>query len=164
MSRANYVKISGKLEGADDLIAELNAVGLSVKGTTRKGVRAGMKAMQVNAERRASSLSTRRGKATKIAISSKSRGSVTGKLGPSKKKFYLRFLETGARPHIIPQTYVRLGRTVRRRLRHPGMAARPWLRPAFDESTTAARQAFGAAMRQAIETRRAQLDNGPDEE
>jgi HK97 gp10 family phage protein len=161
---SKYVKISGKLVGADDLIDELQAVGLSVKGTTRKGVRAGLKAMQVNAERRASSLSTRRGKSTKIAISSKSRGAVTGQLGPSKKKFYLRFFETGTKPHMIPQTYVRLGRTIRRRLKHPGMAARPWLRPAFDESTAAAREAFGQAMRQAIETRRAQLDNGPDEE
>lgn len=162
MSQA--VKITGKLEGADELIAQLQAVGLSVKGTTRKGVRAGMKAMQVNAERRGNALSTRRGKATKIKISSKSRGSVRGDLGPSKKKWYLRFLETGAKPHIIPQTYIRLGRTVRRKLRHPGMSARPWLRPAFDESTTAARQAFGEAMRQAIETRRAQLDSAADEE
>ncbi len=162
MSRSVVVK--GKLEGADDLIAELQAVGLSVKGTTRKGVRAGLKAMQVNADRRASSLSTRRGKATRIAISSKERGAVTGALGPSKKKFYLRFFETGTRPHIIKQTYLRRGKTVTRRLRHPGMAARPWLRPAFDESTTAARAAFGEAMRQAIETKRAQIDNGPDEE
>jgi HK97 gp10 family phage protein len=161
---SNYVRISGKLEGADDLLAELQAVGLSVKGTTRKGVRAGMKAMQVNAERRAGALSTRRGKSTRIAISSKQRGAVTGQLGPSKKKFYLRFFETGAKPHLIVQRYTRIGRNVTRRLRHPGMAARPWLRPAFDESTSAAQQAFGQAMRQAIETRRAQLDNGPDEE
>lgn len=161
---SNPVKISGKLEGADELIAELKKVGLSVKGTTRKGVRAGMKAMQVNAERRASTLSTRRGKSTKIAISSKQRGAVTGQLGPSKKKFYLRFFETGTRPHVIPQRYMRLGRAVSRRIKHPGMAARPWLRPAFDESTAAARAAFGQAMLSAIETRRAQLDNGPDEE
>lgn len=161
---SKYVKISGKLEGADELLAELQAVGLSVKGTTRKGVRAGLKAMQVNAERRAGALSTRRGKSTKIAISSKARGAVTGQLGPSKKKFYLRFFETGARPHTIKQTYMRLGRSVTRRIKHPGMAARPWLRPAFDESTAAAQQAFGQAMRQAIETRRAQLDHGPDEE
>jgi HK97 gp10 family phage protein len=167
MSKSVVVK--GSLEGAEDLIAALQAVGLSVKGTTRKGVRAGLKAMQVNAERRGRARSSRPGKATAIKISSKQRGAVTGALGPSKKKWYLRFLETGAKPHVIKGRpmlrFLRSGKLITaRRVKHPGFSAKPWLRPAFDESTAAALAAFGAAMRQALETRRAQLDNATDED
>ena len=165
------IVIKGKLEGADQLIAEMQAVGLSVKGTTRKGVRAGSKVIQAEAERRAAVLSSRKGKSVRIAISSKQRGSVEGKIGPSKKKWYLRFFETGTRAGVRTARKggfffrAKDGRRIYiKRIRHPGTAARPWLRPAFDVSTTAAREAFGAAMRQAIETKRAQIDNGPSEE
>ncbi len=158
------IVVKGKLEGAEELIAELKTVGLNIKGTTRKGVRAGAKVIQAEAERRAAALSQRGGKNVRIQVKARDRNSVTASIGPSKKKFFLRFLETGTKPHAI---------TIRRRggvpiraytIRHPGHAARPWLRPAFDVSTTPAAEAFGAAMRQAIEEKRAIIDNGPEEE
>jgi HK97 gp10 family phage protein len=158
------IVVRGEVIGGKDLIAELKAVGLNVKGTTRKGVRAGAKVIQAEAERRASALSKRGGKAVKIQVKARDRNSVTASIGPSKKKFYLRYLETGTQPHAI---------TIRRRggvpiraytLHHPGHAARPWLRPAFDATTTAAAAAVGEELRKCIEEKRAILDNGPEEE
>jgi len=48
MTRQSIVSRSS-LVGAEELIASLKAVGLSVKGTTRKAVRAGSKMIQADA-------------------------------------------------------------------------------------------------------------------
>jgi len=162
MTRQSIVSRSS-LVGAEELIASLKAVGLSVKGTTRKAVRAGSKMIQADAERNAAQISHRRGQNVRINISSKSKTSVTGSIGPAKRKWYLRFAETGTKPHAI---------TIRRRggkpiraytLRHPGSSARKWLLPAYYTAQSKALEAFGAAMVLAIETKQAQIDNGPAE-
>jgi HK97 gp10 family phage protein len=168
---SNYVRIAGKLEGADELVASIQAVGLNVKGTTRKGVRAGCKVFQEEANRRAETLSSRRGKAATVKVGSRQKNAVTGQVMPSKKKWYLRFFETGTKAGVRQARgggaffFRKGGKSIKvRRINHPGMAARPWLRPAFDAAQNRARDAFGAAMRQAVETQRALIDNGTDEE
>jgi HK97 gp10 family phage protein len=50
------------------------------------------------------------------------------KIGPDEKSFYGKFSELGTAPHDEP---TKDGTT----WRHPGEPARPWLRPAFVETT-----------------------------
>jgi hypothetical protein len=48
-------------------------------------------------------------------------------------------------------------------VRHPGMPAQPWLRPAFDSRKDAAAQAVGEVLREAVEKARIAAE-GRDEE
>ena len=80
-------------------------------------------------------------------------------IGPDKDHWYYQFFETGAGRHPIGpeskkairfpgaegQELVRFGVT------HPGMAARPFLRPALDGQKAEAVRALGQELRRRIE-------------
>jgi HK97 gp10 family phage protein len=77
-------------------------------------------------------------------------------IGPDKEHWYYRFAETGAQPHeISPRTRKRL-RAIKfttggaiefaRVVEHPGMGARPFLRPAVMENEQRAAEATAAAL------------------
>ncbi len=71
-------------------------------------------------------------------------------IGPKRKKWFLRFLETGAIRHEIkgsPLSFeAKSGDQVATRIvEHPGMPAKPFLRPAFDTKSDAAAKATGEA-------------------
>lgn len=64
---------------------------------------------------------------------------VVVEIGFPEEKWYWRFLETGASPHEIkgePRLAFegRKGPVFPHTVQHPGMAARPFLRPAYDET------------------------------
>lgn len=82
----------------------------------------------------------------------KSRTRVTVKVGPTKEKWYYRFFETGTKPHTIRgRPFLVLGPDkVVRSVNHPGMAARPFLRPALDSEQERAMDASGAVLRSAV--------------
>lgn len=80
----------------------------------------------------------------------------TVSIGPDKAHWYYRFAETGAQPHeISPRTRKRL-RAVKftsggevefaRVVAHPGMGARPFLRPAILENERRAAEVTAAAL------------------
>jgi hypothetical protein len=78
-------------------------------------------------------------------------------IGPDKKRWYYQFAETGAQPHEIkPKQARRLafvgqsGKVFARRVRHTGMAARPFLRPAADSKLDEAAREFGRIMRKGL--------------
>jgi len=72
-------------------------------------------------------------------------------VGPIKEKWYYRYHETGTRPHVIRgKPYLAFGGIVVGEVNHPGMAARPFLRPAIDTHGEEATEASGAVLRQAI--------------
>jgi hypothetical protein len=77
------------------------------------------------------------------------------KIGPHKDKWYLRFFELGATSHEItglPLAFEgRAGLVITGRVDHPGMAARPFLRPAIDSKQDAARDAVGVVLKRAVE-------------
>lgn len=66
------------------------------------------------------------------------------------------WLEYGVAPHKIPAKYSNdvvlniLGRLVRGQVKHPGIAAQPFMRPAFDESKDAALAAIENALRREL--------------
>ena len=144
-----------KIEGGDRLLKELQALGGNVKSTARTAIRNGIKVMQVQAEDNARPLG-RRGKHTRIGMKATAGGDITARLGPSKRFWYYKFLETGTQPHEEPHS--RIWR------HHPGMAAQPWLRPAFDAKQMPAATEVGATFRRAIEERRAIIEAGEEEE
>ncbi len=79
-------------------------------------------------------------------------------IGPDKEHWFYRFHETGAQPHEVEPSHTgglafpgEEGEIVRRLIEHPGLPARPFLRPAFDEQQEQATAATGAALRKVVE-------------
>ena len=80
---------------------------------------------------------------------------VNFEIGPDKEHFYYTFFERGTAPHTIrgkpilafegsnDVVFVRV-------VQHPGMGARPFLRPAFDEGKDETIEKVGKAMKNAI--------------
>ena len=85
----------------------------------------------------------------------KSTKRVTRKIGPDKDHWYYQFFETGAQPHTI-QGRPKLvfpssnGLVFVRVVHHPGMAPRPFLRPAFDSNKDEVRDKVGKVLKKAI--------------
>lgn len=74
-------------------------------------------------------------------------------IGPDKAHWYYQFFETGAQPHEISARRVRrlvfpgrAGIVFVQRVRHTGMAAQPFLRPAADHKLHEAARAFSNAI------------------
>jgi HK97 gp10 family phage protein len=168
-SKSRY-GVTVKVEGLDELVKGLKEVGLSVNSSLRTAMREGMKVIQQEAESNARAITKR--KATRIEVSThgsrEGSRNVTVTLSPSKKAWYLGFFETGAKPHQISgrrgrRLYFK-GRkgnlVVVRSVRHPGMRARPWLRPAYEAKREAAVGKVSEVLRKAIETKRASNAGG----
>lgn len=79
------------------------------------------------------------------------RSAVTYEIGPDEQHWYYRYLETGVGPHeIVPSARraLMIDESIRARAMHPGMTARPFLRPALDTRRDAALRAAGRAIRE----------------
>jgi len=84
------------------------------------------------------------------------RGELWCNIGPDKEHWTYQFLETGATEHEITGAllgYQAEGEDVvfGSRVQHPGMAAKPFLRPAFDEGKKDAEVKVGDVIRRAVE-------------
>jgi HK97 gp10 family phage protein len=160
---AEPFRVVAKVEGGEQLLKELQALGGNVRSTARTAVRAGAKVIQKQAEMNAGTLARKPAKHTQIKISQRVSGRIESMIGPSKKKWYFRYFETGVQPHEISGRHGPLvfegdeGRIVIGSVQHPGMVAKPWLRPAFDARQADAPAAVGEVFRQAIEERKAIL-------
>lgn len=89
----------------------------------------------------------------------KSGRQVTVGIGPDDAHWYYRYLETGASAHEIRGNPLlrfegREGLVITGAVNHPGMAAKPFLRPAFDEKKNAAKDEVGAELKKVIERAR----------
>jgi HK97 gp10 family phage protein len=80
-------------------------------------------------------------------------GGALVEIGPDKEHWYYRFIETGAQRHEIkgkgkPLVFDgRQGVVVTPKVDHPGMEARPFLRPALDMYGEQAQQAAGEVIK-----------------
>jgi len=159
--------LGAKIEGGEEMLKQMKALGLNTRKVLAAATRAGLKVVQVEAEQNAKGISSRGGKATRLVLSSKKPTHATADLGPGKKKWYLRFFETGAQPHEIsgPLAFEGdRGLVLIGGVSHPGMSAQPWLRPAFGAKRDAARDAFGETVRAAIEEARLAAEGQDDPE
>jgi len=144
-------RITAKIEGGDALLKRLEKMGVDVTQVLAAAAQAGAQVIADTANGLAPAPQVLIEGDTKA--SSKNR--VTVDIGPSEEKWYWRFLETGAVGHgISPRSKKALAfevdgeRVMAWAVKHPGMAAKPFLRPAFDREKDNATDAVGENIRQ----------------
>ena len=145
-------KITAKIEGDEELLLKLRALGAGVEQILETAVLAGAEIVKDQANRLA------RGPHIETEITEKSRTKAIAEIGPDKEHWYYRFFETGAGPHEISPKSAgglafagREGDIVLQRVSHTGMAANPFLRPAMDEKKDSAVDATGAEFKREID-------------
>lgn len=140
------------IDGLDEALAALRRAGVSTRPILRASAQAGADLL-VDAARALAP-----GPEIDSAIIQSTATAVTVDVGPTKEKWYYRFFETGAGPHAITGKPLLVfegeqGGLVRiTAAQHPGQAAEPFLRPAFDANSDTAADLIGARLRTAIET------------
>lgn len=142
--------VTVRLEGGEELLAKLRALDLNVKEELRDAGLAAAERIRATAEGMAP------GPHIRLRVARQTATMVALEIGPDKEHWYYKFFETGARPHeIVGDPTLSFeghsGRVVTRRVRHPGMAASPFLRPAMDAEEGGARDEFGSRLRARIE-------------
>lgn len=142
-------RIEVTLEGGEELAAALRALDGGVKRVLRAAMLAAAEPVVDTGNARAP------GPHIDAEVLSASEGRVTVAVGPDKAHWYYQFLERGVAAHEISGSPMLAfdGREAMIRtasVSHPGMAARPFLRPAFDEKLKAAEDAASAVLRAAV--------------
>jgi len=137
--------ISMQVEGGDELVRKLKAIGADVNGELEVAALAGAEVIRQAADRGAPSA------ANAVEVLERGNGYVIVGIGPDKEHWFYRFFETGAGPHgITGEPLVFEGRedtVVTWSVDHPGMAARPFLRPAFDGEKQRATKEVGDVLK-----------------
>lgn len=140
---------SVKLEGGEELLEALRQIDANMKAVLRAATLEGAQPV-VDA---ANSMAP--GPHIEAEVVRATIGEATVAIGPDQEHFYYRFFETGAAGHEIAGSPLAFegsaGLIVTASVAHPGMAAKPFLRPALDEKGDDARDALGAALRVEIE-------------
>ena len=144
-----------ELKGIDDLYKKLD-----MEKNQEKAMR--MEALETGAKIIADEADSRAPESGFIRVKVKSKEAI---IGFDKEKWYWRFFELGAKTHEIPykaktkkkkivkplvfEGYVGIVRI--KSVNHPGMAARPFLRPALDERKDEAIRTMGEIVRKMAE-------------
>lgn len=146
-------RMTAKVEGIDELVAKLRRMGISVSDSLSIAVQVGAEVIQSAANPKAP--------APNIITEEleKSSTKVTVGIGPDDAHWYYRYLETGASAHEYSGNPLLAfegseGTIITGSVSHPGMAAKPFLRPAFDEKHKAAEDEVGAELLKVIERAR----------
>jgi HK97 gp10 family phage protein len=180
--RYDFIGVSATIENLDELYQELKDLGVNVRHATTGATRYGAEAIREQAEWNASALvhvarKTKSGKSpTKNRVVLRARFRKSGQFAvasifPGRGWSHLRLFEygTGAgRRWAVkgkPFTFfTKSGRKISTRMiEHPGMPARPWLRPAFDSKSDEAVDRFGARLKDVIDTLQpAPIDEGDE--
>lgn len=122
-----------QIEGGDELIKKLERMGVDVGQVLDEAVQAGAEVIADAANPLAPE------PVIEAQIVGANADGATAEVGFPEEKWYLRFFETGTSPHYIPGPLTIQFEgdeevSVVPGARHPGMAARPFLRPAFDRT------------------------------
>jgi HK97 gp10 family phage protein len=134
--------VNVEMEGVEELLQKLKQAGAVINDEQEAAFLAGAKVIENAANRLAP---------TPDIISEVKESSATScivEVKPKEEKWYYRFFETGAGQHdITPKKASALafegdeGLVITGGVDHPGMVARPFLRPAFDTEKDAATKA-----------------------
>lgn len=140
--------ITVTLEGGEDLLRAIADADQSVRSVLRAATLAGG---QVVVDAAAGSAP---GPGIVAEVMEASAAGVEVGIGPDKEHWHYRFLETGAAAHEITGNPLifegRAGMVKTASVSHPGMAARPFLRPAHDGTQREQQDTLGARLRQAL--------------
>lgn len=142
-----------KVEGGDELIAQLRALGIDVDAAVEEAAMEAARVWVDEANRLAPGPHV-------VAIASSnmsSSGKATIDVGPDNEHWYYRFFELGVQPHEIRprkksgKKALSFDDIVVKSVSHPGMAARPFLRPVADARSDEVAAAFGRHLAAIIE-------------
>jgi len=139
------------IDGLDEALSALRRAGVSTRPILRGAAQAGADLIAEAARANAP------GPEIESDVVESTATAVTVDVGPTKEKWYYRFFETGAGPHAIKGKPLLvfegdLGLVRIEAVQHPGMAAEPFLRPAFDGQGDNAVETIGDRLRAAIES------------
>lgn len=146
---------SVKLKGVGDLkkkFAKLAAKAQNKIG--RRGLAEAAKVYRKEMRTRAPKDTGKLRKSIRYKIRRQRRGLFRGRVGVTGEAYYARFIEYGSSPHRIPSKTTGRGRNKKEStarvsfdggvyisVQHPGTAAKPFIRPAFDAATKKAIEA-----------------------
>lgn len=137
------------IEGGEELLAKLQQLGVDVRGVLKEAILAGAEEIWRPANQNAP------GPHVIAEVTDSDQNSATVGIGPDKEHWYYQFFETGAQAHEItgaPLAFVgEEGTVITGRVGHPGMAAKPFLRPAFDRHKGDAEDSVGESLRKVVE-------------
>jgi HK97 gp10 family phage protein len=146
--------VTYKIEGWEELKAKLERLEAAARGPALEAAaRAGAEVIRAEANRRAP------GPHVELETTTVTAAEVEVAIGPDRGHWYYQFFELGAGRHTIGpkskkaikfpgaegQEAIRFGVT------HPGMTARPFLRPALDGQKGSAVEAVGEELRRRVE-------------
>lgn len=135
-----------QIQGLDRVIRELQKRGENVTNALETICNVGAEVIKTSAEHNApGSIAGSILKKT----AQKTKNKVTVHVGPSGKKFYAKFIEYGTKSHLIPRGVI--NGNYRRNIRHPGITAKPFMRPAFDTKHDEAQNAMGKKVGELVE-------------
>lgn len=128
--------VTYRIEGLDEVLAELERRGANVKGEMTAALQAGGEVIAREAAGNVRSVSARVADAITVTVEETKGEKARVAVHIDKKAAFLaRWIEYGTRAHEITPGAKRAllfgGRYVAK-VRHPGTPARPFLRPAFD--------------------------------
>lgn len=134
-----------EIEGMEELEKNLNDILEIIATATLAMVKAGEEVLEEEADRLAPKRNVMASK-----LRSKTKTQVVMDFGPDKENWTMRFFETGATRHEISGTPLVFeganGELIRiDTVNHPGMAARPFMRPALDGKGAQAMEEAGEA-------------------
>jgi HK97 gp10 family phage protein len=142
--------ITVRLEGEEAVMRRLQQLGLSVSAVLEGAVRAAAELVRDDARGMAP------GPEIELDTLNKTQRRVEVGVGPDDEHWYYKFLETGTGAHAIHGSPMLVfmgdeGLVMTPGVDHPGMAARPFLRPAMDANEGPATTEMGRRWRGAIE-------------
>lgn len=142
-----------RLEGGEELLKAIADADLSLRSVLRAATLAGG---EVVANAAAGSAP---GPGIVAEVLDASAAGVEVGIGPDKDHWYYKFIESGAAAHEISSKaapFLRFdgqeGLVRTASVAHPGMAARPFLRPAHDSTLSEQSAVLGARLREALPT------------
>lgn len=140
--------VTVRLEGDEELLAKLRALGLRVQDVLEPAVEAAAAIVRDGARSGAP------GPHVEMETTEKNAQRVTVSVGPDKAHWYYRFFERGTAGHGPRRKRIMAwqdggGMIVAHYVR--GVAARPFLRPSMDSNTGAATAEMGATWRRTVE-------------
>jgi HK97 gp10 family phage protein len=138
-----------QVEGVDELVRQLRRIGVSTQEALEVAVLAGGEVIR----QAANPLAPEPVIDKEVQESGKTRA--VAAVGPPEDKWFYRFFETGTERHDITGAPLVFegdeGIVVTGRVEHLGMAATPFLRPAFDAKKGQAQKAVSGELEQAID-------------
>jgi len=134
-------KFSITVEGTAEINAALKRLGAEATAIATDATMAGAEIVRAEAAKKAAQTSQRLANGMLKEADTTKSNEVTVKVGPDKELFWGRYIEFGASPHhIAPDQAKALQIDLKQftaNVNHPGIDAKPFLRPTIDETADA---------------------------